>query len=219
LAPKFDGNKGVLSQRGEWNVSDSSVYRDAIFRAPGMLATLPNAQIEVEEMNRRFAKRIEKLSVLNCKVTKASFMASVKNFDIVHIATHGYVDKKDYTNSGLFFSQQNGDDFLSLNEIYNLDTQANLIVLSACKTNVGQSQTGEGLMALPRGFIYAGVPNVIASLWKVHDEKTKDLMVAFYKYLLEDKETYAGALRKAKLECIEKGFLPLDWAGFVLIGN
>jgi len=219
LAPQFDGDKGLLSQRSYWCDTDSATYRESIFRSPGILSMLPNAQDEVKEINLRYQTKVEKLTVFTNEVTKACFMSSLKNYDIVHIATHGYVDKKDYRNSGLFFSQNNGDDFLHLNEIYNLEIDANLIVLSACKTNVGQSQTGEGLMALPRGFIYAGVPNVIASLWKVHDERTKDLMLAFYKYLLEDKQTYAGALRKAKLDCIEKGFLPMDWAGFVLIGQ
>jgi len=94
-----------------------------------------------------------------------------------------------------------------------------LVVLSACKSGYGKVEKGEGVISLPRSFLFNGVPNVIASLWKVHDERTKDLMVAFYKHLLEDKVSYAEALRLAKLDCIKKGFLPLDWAGFVLIGE
>jgi CHAT domain-containing protein len=73
-------------------------------------------------------------------------------------------------------------------------------------------------MALPRALIFAGVPNVVASLWNVNDTKTSDLMLLFYRHLL-DGVSYAEALRQAKLDCISRGFLPLNWAGFVLIGN
>ena len=73
-------------------------------------------------------------------------------------------------------------------------------------------------MALPRGFMFAGVPNVIASLWSVQDERTQELMEAFYSYLLEG-NSYSEALRLAKLDSIKKGSLPMDWAGFILIGN
>jgi CHAT domain-containing protein len=152
------------------------------------------------------------------------FKEIADKYDVIHIASHGIADKNDYRNSGIFFSNSDGalglnESFYSLNEIYDLKTQANLVVLSACKTSVGEVAKGEGVMALPRGFIYAGVPNVIASLWKVHDEKTKNLMVSFYKHLLEDKVTYAEALRRAKLDCINNGFMPIDWAGFILIGK
>ena len=88
----------------------------------------------------------------------------------------------------------------------------------ACNTGTGEIAEGEGVLALPRGFILSGVPNVISTLWKVHDEKTKDLMTSFYHHLLAG-NTYAEALRLAKLDAIEKGVLPLDWAGGVLTGS
>jgi CHAT domain-containing protein len=150
---------------------------------------------------------------------------NLSNYDIIHFATHGLVNKQNPERSGLFLYNNNltdstlNDNYLSLGEIYNSKLKANLVVLSACKSGSGTILESEGIMALPRGFIYAGVPNVIASLWKVHDEKTKELMVSFYTRLFEDKLSYATALRLAKMDCIEKGFLPIDWAGFVLIGN
>jgi len=93
-----------------------------------------------------------------------------------------------------------------------------LVVLSACKTGTGKIEEGEGVMALPRGFIFAGVPNLMVSLWKIHDKHTKTLMVNFYKHLLEGND-YAKSLRLAKLQQIQKGALPLDWSGIVLIGK
>ncbi len=95
---------------------------------------------------------------------------------------------------------------------------AKLVVLSACNTGTGEMADGEGVLALPRGFILSGVPNVFSTLWEVNDEKTKDLMTAFYKYLLE-RNNISEALRVAKLKTIDKGFLPLDWAGIVLTGS
>ena len=73
-------------------------------------------------------------------------------------------------------------------------------------------------MALPRAFIFAGVPNLVVSLWKIHDEKTKNMMLDFYTFILEG-NSYSEALRKAKLQGIKNGELPIDWSGIILIGN
>ena len=59
-----------------------------------------------------------------------------------------------------------------IGEIFTMHPQANLVVLSACKSGTGKISKGEGIMALPRAFLFAGVPNIISSLWKIHDEKT-----------------------------------------------
>lgn len=143
--------------------------------------------------------------------------------DIIHIATHGLVNREHPERSGLFLYPDEGDglkedNFLSMGELMTMNFKAELVVLSACNTGTGEIADGEGIMALPRGFILSGVPNVISTLWKVNDEKTKDLMTSFYKYLLEG-NNYSEALRLAKLEAIEKDFLPLDWAGIVLTGS
>ena len=194
-------------------------YKRSFVVSPLLKSFQEVSQVQGIFENNHFKNKL----LINQEASEQNFYKNYKDYSIIHIATHGLADKKYFERSGLFLSQdiedEGQDNYLSLGEIYSLNAQPSLVVLSACNTGVGQIEEGEGVMALPRGFIYAGVPNVIASLWKVHDEKTKDLMVAFYKHLLEDKVSYAEALRLAKLDCIKKGFLPLDWAGFVLIGN
>jgi CHAT domain-containing protein len=114
----------------------------------------------------------------------------------------------------------NASGTLYSNEIYNLDLKADLVVLSSCESGIGKLVKGEGMMALTRGFLYAGADNIITSLWKVYDKSTSILMKNFYKYVLEG-ESYSSALRKAKLEMISdpRTASPVNWSGFVLIGR
>jgi len=187
------------------------------------LPALYSSKSEVLDIGKMFKKEGYDVDVrIGSKAVKKELESSLKTSSVLHFATHGISTNDVYT-SGLFFydseKRVTSSSSLMLYELYTKSFNADLVVLSACSTGKGKILEGEGVMALPRGFIYAGVPNVIASLWKVHDERTKDLMVAFYKHLLEDKVGYAEALRLAKLDCIEKGFLPLDWAGFILIGE
>lgn len=226
FAPNFSGNTGAISfaQLSTTNADSLFAYNADILRDGEKLAELPLAKEEVIEIGKLFSKnRSSNIKVAYDLVTKQDFISNSDKYDIIHIASHGFADINDFRNSGIFFSSNpidydNKNNFLHLNEIYSLNLQANLVVLSACKTSVGERIRGEGIIALPRGFLYAGVPNVIASLWKVHDEKTKILMVAFYKHLLKG-NSYSESLRLAKLDCIKKGFLPIDWAGFILIGS
>ncbi|MGM0375696.1 MAG: CHAT domain-containing protein [Bacteroidota bacterium] len=146
-------------------------------------------------------------------------------YDIIHFATHGLINKENPERSGLFLHPGDDntnaikeDNFLSMGDIMTMDMRAELVVLSACDTGTGEFAEGEGVLALPRGFILSGVPNVISTLWQVHDEKTKDLMTAFYRHLLAG-NSYPQALRLAKLDAIEQGVVPLDWAGIVLMGS
>lgn len=220
IAPIFKDNNVFVAA----NVSRSSIYSSEIFNIRDASACLSPIISSLEEVrfieNECVNSKIETTILSSGKATEANFKKESVGKDIIHIATHGISGSE--FESGLFFTYTEGgkeDGFLRLPEIYKMNLNADLVVLSACKTGTGEIIEGEGVMALPRGFIYAGVPNVIASLWKVHDEKTKDLMVAFYTHLLEDKVNYAEALRLAKLDCIARGFLPIDWAGFILIGN
>jgi len=205
----------------EVNIDSTNV----IFREDN-LVSLPFSEDEIYEIRKRFKKhKIRNKEIVGEDATEAMVRNVISDYSIVHFATHGMVSKQDVELSGLFFldadkdSNYKNNGFISIKEFYNIDLSADLVVLSACKSGYGKVEKGEGVISLPRSFLFNGVPNVIASLWKVHDEKTKDLMVAFYKHLLEDKVSYAEALRLAKLDCINKGFLPLDWAGFILIGE
>jgi CHAT domain-containing protein len=153
---------------------------------------------------------------------------ALRQFSIVHFATHGILNDKHPELSGIVLSMVNErgqpeDGFLSLRDIYNLDLPVDLVVLSACRTGIGKQVRGEGLIGLTRGFMYAGSPRVVASLWRVDDEATAELMKRFYRHMLgRNKLSAAAALRRAKIEMIEAGGEwrePYYWAGFVLQGD
>jgi CHAT domain-containing protein len=108
-----------------------------------------------------------------------------------------------------------------LEDIYNLKLNADLVVLSACETGLGKDIKGEGLVGLTRGFMYAGTSRVVASLWKVDDVATAELMKRFYRFMLQDRLAPAAALREAQLRmATQKRWAdPYYWAGFVIQGE
>jgi CHAT domain-containing protein len=112
------------------------------------------------------------------------------------------------------------DGLLQVYEIFNLKLNAELVVLSACRTGLGKEVKGEGLIGLTRAFMYAGAPSMVASLWQVADRSTADLMVTFYQQLNQDRDK-ADALRQAKLKVIEAGRYahPYYWSPFILVGE
>jgi CHAT domain-containing protein/tetratricopeptide (TPR) repeat protein len=152
--------------------------------------------------------------------------ANLSQYRVLHFATHGLLDSEHPELSALVLSlvdkqgrDQNG--FLRLSDIYNLDLSAQLVVLSACNTGLGKEVRGEGLVGIVRGFMYAGAPRVIASLWKVEDEATAELMKHFYQHLFEKGEPAAAALRAAQKEIsqMKRWKAPYYWAPFVLQGE
>lgn len=221
VAPVFDAENQSVAMREDYrNIFEKD---PDIFREGGSeLKNLPHTKTEINEIAEIFEDSNQKTTLLyGSKAQKEKLIQNISKARIIHIATHGLPNKSNPYLSGLALYPENDEmdrsDVFYHYELYDKEVNADLVVLSACKTGTGEIVEGEGVMALPRGFIHAGVPNVVASLWKVHDEKTKELMIAFYKHLLEDGVSYSEALRQAKLDCIEKGYLPLDWAGFVLI--
>lgn len=147
-------------------------------------------------------------------------------YRIIHFATHGLLNNAHAELSGVVLSlvdsrgePQNG--FLRLHEIYNLRMPAEMVVLSACQTGLGKEVRGEGLVGLTRGFMYAGAARVVASLWKVDDAATAELMKRFYRGVLEKKLRPAAALREAQAEMQkqERWRSPYFWAAFVLQGE
>jgi CHAT domain-containing protein/predicted negative regulator of RcsB-dependent stress response len=156
----------------------------------------------------------------------AALEPGLAQYEIVHFATHGIVDNENPGLSGLVLSLydekgQAQDGFLRLHDIYNLRLPAELIVLSACSTALGKQLRGEGLTGMVRGFFYAGAERVVASLWKVDDDATADLMRRFYTGMLRAKRSPAGALREAQLELWrqDRWRAPFYWAAFSLQGE
>jgi tetratricopeptide (TPR) repeat protein len=147
-------------------------------------------------------------------------------YRIVHFATHGLLNSDHPELSGLVLSLVNEqgkdeDGFLRLHDIYNLNLPADLVVLSACNTGLGKDVRGEGLVGIVRGFMYAGAARVVASLWKVDDEATAELMKRFYQQMLQRRLTPAAALRAAQVEMWQhkRWHSPYYWAAFVLQGE
>jgi CHAT domain-containing protein len=146
------------------------------------------------------------------------------DYRYLHFATHGIVNAANPTLSGLAFEQDTSstdDGILHLGEVYNLSLNADLVVLSACETGLGQIAKGEGIIGLTRGFLYAGASNLLVSLWQVNDATTSNLMLDFYGQMLEG-SSKPQALREAKLQMIRRHYeyaKPYFWSPFILIGR
>ncbi len=154
--------------------------------------------------------------------------AELGEYRFVHFATHGLLDTRYPELSGILLSlvdregspQENG--ILRLGDVYNLRMPVDLVSLSGCETALGKSIRGEGLVGLTRGFMYAGAPRVMASLWKVEEEPTAELMKTFYEGVLGKPELRpAAALRRAQIEMWRKPNrrAPYYWSAFVMQGE
>jgi len=152
--------------------------------------------------------------------------AALSQYRIVHFATHGLWDSRHPELSGVVLSliDERGeltDGFLRLHDIFNLNLPVDLVVLSACQTGLGKDVVGEGLVGLTRGFMYAGAPRVVVSLWSVNSPATAELMRLFYKAMLKDGQRPAQALRTAQISMWNNPnwSAPYFWAAFVLQGE
>jgi CHAT domain-containing protein/tetratricopeptide (TPR) repeat protein len=192
----------------------------------GQLSWLPHSLDEARAIL-KVAPPGDSFLALDFKASRATAMSPrLSQYRIVHFATHGIVDSQRPELSGLVLStvEENGrpqDGYLRLHDIYNLNLPTELAVLSACETGVGQQVKGEGLIALTRGFMYAGARRVVASLWKVNDAATAELMAQFYKEMFVDGLKPAAALRSAQMSIShhKPWQAPYYWAGFVLQGE
>jgi len=152
--------------------------------------------------------------------------AGIREFDYIHIATHSIGDRQNPKLSGLLFSRSNEpkadleDGILYSEETFNLDLNAELMVLSSCESGIGKLVKGEGMIALNRGFFYSGARNIIFSLWMVEDRATAQLMVALYRNLLQGR-SIPKSLQRAKLSLLKNRYtaFPKYWSGFILVGQ
>jgi CHAT domain-containing protein/Tfp pilus assembly protein PilF len=200
---------------------------------------LPQSRREVEEIATLFPAD-RRRTYLDREASEERAKAVGKNARIVHFATHGYVDDRSPFDSGLVLSipeelaegRDNG--LLQVWEIFeSVRLDADLVVLSACETGIGEIHGGEGIIGLTRAFQYAGARSVLASLWRVEDEATAELMQRFYRHL-RDGKAKDEALRAAQLELIRRPLrvpdgrggwternaaAPYFWAALQLVGD
>lgn len=194
--------------------------------APISLMRLFNAEAEAEAI-RKYATPEQCLMLKGLEVNRSVLDdPQLSDYRILHFATHGYLNSEHPELSGMALSniQPDGkkvDGLLRMHEIYRLKLPADLIVLSACETALGKEVRGEGLIALTRGFMYAGATRVVASLWKINDATTPQLMDHFYAGMLKEKLSPAAALRMAQLEMLknDRTRAPFYWAAFILQGE
>jgi CHAT domain-containing protein/Tfp pilus assembly protein PilF len=192
----------------------------------GTLSRLPFTRDEAEAIL-GVAPVGQSTKALDFKANRATATsADLSRYRIVHLATHGVLNTEHPELSGLVLSlvDEQGkpqDGFLRLHEVYNLNLPAELVVLSACQTGLGQEIKGEGLVGLTRGFMYAGAKRVVASLWNVNDSVTAQLMKRFYQGMLVKGLAPAAALRAAQVEMWKRKpwRAPYYWAAFVLQGE
>jgi tetratricopeptide (TPR) repeat protein len=151
---------------------------------------------------------------------------ALHGYRALHFATHGVLSPERPELSGLVLSRVDAAGMprpgvLRLPDIYNLDLQADVAVLSGCETALGREIRGEGIVGLARGFLYAGAGKVVASLWRVRDRSTADLMRHFYQALLSEGRPPAAALREAQLalRADRRWADPYYWAPFAVYGD
>ena len=189
---------------------------------PHFLSPLPGAKDEVKGIS----KFVSSVSFVDMLAQENTFKEKAPDFDILHLAMHTIINDSLPMLSKLVFSkpdQKSTDDgYLNAYEIYNMKLNARLAVLSACETGSGKLQLGEGVMSMARGFIYAGCPSIVMTLWQVEDKSGVKIMEDFYHYLSKGKRKDV-ALRMAKLNHLNNSdpltAHPHFWLGYVNIGN
>jgi tetratricopeptide (TPR) repeat protein len=219
-----DHKKKVLAIAPSYdNLTDSDIAESnsGIRDLAKYLTPLPNAITEVQQVT----AILDGDAFIGPDATEKKFKESLDEYGILHFAMHTLINDEEPLASKLIFTLDQdtlNDGFLNTYEIYNLDLNAELAVLSACKTGIGKMRKGEGIMSLARGFLYAGVPGIIMTLWAVEDIASANIISDFYRNLSKG-EPKDIAIRNAKLTFLENADQftahPYFWAAYVQIGD
>jgi CHAT domain-containing protein/tetratricopeptide (TPR) repeat protein len=183
--------------------------RHAVFGDP--TDDLPGARDEALELARRWGADPR----IGAGATAAALLTALGGGGLVHVAAHAEFSAEDPLASGIRMA----DRTLTAREILRLRAaDLGLVTLSACESAVYQARQSEDPMGLPRALLFAGASSVLASLWRVPDSATRNLMSLFYS-ALQDGSTKAEALRSAALQARDDDGRLDRWAGFVLLGS
>lgn len=227
--PVFSPDDDRVQPQIKNNKNNSNIEQRALVRAATVsgvsFSRLLGTRSEAEQILQlvRVGDRLEKLDFAANRAAVTS--PQLSQYRIVHFATHGILNSVNPELSGIVLSlvdrqgvAQNG--FLRLHEIFNLNLPAELIVISACQTGLGEAVKGEGIVGLTRGFMYAGSPRVVVSLWNVDDRATAKLMTKFYRGMFKKGLQPAAALRAAQIEMLQTEWKsPYYWSAFGLQGE
>lgn len=227
--PELSNNGKVLAMAASYDLTSQELAtikaRDT--RAGDLRSSLdpiPGTKKEVKALEEHFHGKF--LVDQDANETNFKHLAQSNEFSIIHMAMHGIVDKRnpEYSCMALTKGSKDSlvDDLLYAYEINLLDLQANLVVLSACETGYGKYERGEGVMSIGRGFMYAGVPSIVMTLWPLSDGSGPFLIEKLYQGLAEGLPK-DQALRQAKLAWIDhagdKTAHPFFWASFITLGD
>jgi CHAT domain-containing protein/tetratricopeptide (TPR) repeat protein len=230
--PVFSADDPRLgTARSKTSKATTSLQTTRALRDSGLLSSNGNLQ-------RLAASRVEADAIMDAaggngmKATgfdanlKVALSPALKQYRLIHLATHGVLDTQRPSLSGIVLSliddrgvSQPG--YLRVTDISTMSLTAELVTLSACQTALGREFKGEGMLGLSRAFMQAGTKRVVASLWKVDDFATAELMTEFYRGMLNDGLRPAEALRRAQTRLREqkRWRAPYFWAGFILQGE
>lgn len=204
------------------STSDTAFFRQVI-NEDEFLLPLRGIISEVQSIKETVPSRV----FLNEKATEANFKKYASDYNVLHLAMHTIMKDQDPLYSLLAFTNAEVSDTIEDNklyayEIYNMKLNAQMAVLSSCSSGFGKMHKGEGMMSLARGFMYAGCPSIVMTLWQVADQSSSELMRSFYKYLKKGKSKQE-AMRLAKIKYLETAdditSNPYFWSGFVVVGD
>jgi CHAT domain-containing protein len=187
------------------------------------LIDLPGALTEVALLSDSY----QGLFLSGEEANEANFKKNAPKYGILHFAMHGLLNTEQSDFSGLFFSENTScdqDNLLYSYEIKQQELNAGLVVLSACETGIGKYQRGEGVVSIGRGFMYAGSPSLLMTLWVLNDQSGAYIIQQFYQNLAEGMEK-DEAIRQAKITYLKNtkdndpASHPFLWAPFVQLGD
>lgn len=172
---------------------------------------IPFAIKEIESLKKIFPKHV---ILKGKKATFSNFKKDIEKFDLIHLACHGQFR----VDNPMFSSLRLADSLLTVRDIYELELNAELVVLSACETGLNKVLAGEELLGLTRGFLSAGASSLILTLWTVDDKTTRKLMIDFYREL-ESGKSAVDSLKIAQNNLIRQNAHPYYWSSFFLVGK
>ncbi len=167
-----------------------------------------------EEMDALAALFPDAVMLTGDKATRANLLEAAPRGRFLHLASHGYFRR----DNPMFSFLKLADSHLHFYNLLDLKLNAEMVTLSACHTGVNKVFPGDELHGLVRGFLYAGAPSVVASLWAVSDRSTAEFMREMYSHIRAG-ATKRTALRRAQLSIKDAYGHPYYWAPFVLMGN